>query len=88
LPCWSGNSQKSFKASGQSFFQQPFIVVDFSSSTDSFTLPMQSAMLYGFQYTLTLIMFSCSPATQIVRKMQQVTALDCCDDSLVKLLQE
>lgn len=69
LSCQLGNSQQSLTAAGQSFFQQPFTVVDFSSSTDSFQLPMQSTMLYGFQHTLTLIMFSCSPAIQIVWKV-------------------
>ena len=49
-----GNPQKSVTPSGQSFFQQPFSVVNICLCQDSFMFTMQFTMLYDFYYSLIL----------------------------------
>jgi hypothetical protein len=38
--CWLENALKSLTASGQKFFQQPFRVVDFGATVESFIFTM------------------------------------------------
>jgi hypothetical protein len=53
-----GNPQKSVTSSGQSFFQQPFSVVNICLCRDSLMFTLQFTMLYGFCYFLILKEFS------------------------------
>ena len=49
-----GNTQKSVTTSGQSYFQQPFSVVNICLCRDTFMFTVQFTMLYGFYYSLIL----------------------------------
>ena len=84
LSCWLENPQQSLTASGQSFFHQPFRLMKFRTSMDSFSALDSQLCSWcpTFTNTNTCLTLTCIQA--IVENTVSVRALGCCAAAGVK----